>query len=498
MKHQAMQDHLGEITQGDQERKDQTAKGQAIKALAAKDQLMQAPKDQLIKDQLIKDQVKPETGLVGDRRPGARETVWLAPALVSSMEPLLAGLGIELIGPDDRDRATILVEAPGIDARTGTATGPIRIERVGGAPLESHQSRDSRDCDGSHQTRPEPATNQGNYSIETVEFDGSGLWAAASWVVSRAFGLARPLLTTDATMFAVIRAAVRAGRIDSPILVSGETGTGKELLVRLIHAASGRAGEMFTINCAALNETIVHRAPGEGPRGGMSEENRLDELCAAPGATLFLDQVSELSRTAQTRLLRAILQADDSEAGDPVIGKLRSGARLISATNRPLASMVQSGEFKRELYDRLAVLTLSLPPLRVRRSDIPLLARGYLRLEAPHLRFTPGALKTLGKYSFPGNVRELHNLITRFAVLQRDSTSQLIQTADVRPELTGPFVGPSIWKSSPFRARREMALQALMVCGGDRAAAARKLGISVRALQRHVISTSYPTATRGH
>ncbi|MGZ6186806.1 MAG: AAA-type ATPase lid domain-containing protein, partial [Candidatus Binataceae bacterium] len=103
-----------------------------------------------------------------------------------------------------------------------------------------------------------------------------------------------------------------------------------------------------------------------------------------------------------------------------------------------------------------------------------------------------------GKYSFPGNVRELHNLVTRFAVLQRDATSQLIHTADVRPELTGPPVGPSIWKSSPFRARREMALQALMVCGGDRAAAARKLGISVRALQRHVISTSDPTATRGH
>jgi len=491
MKHQAMQDHLVEITQSHQGRQDQTAKGQTTEALAAKDQLMQAPKDQLIKDQ-----IKPETGSVGNRRPGARETVWLAPALAPSMEPLLAGLGIELIGSEDRDSATILVEAPSIDARTGTATGRIRIERVGGEPLDSHQYRDSRDCDGSHQTRHQPATNHRSCSIETVEFDGSDLWAAASWVVSQAFGLERPLLTTDATMFAVIRAAVRAGRIDSPILVSGETGTGKELLVRLIHAASGRAGEMFTINCAALNESIVPRAPGDGPRAGMSDENRLDELCAAPGATLFLDQVSELSRTAQTRLLRAVLQADDSEAGDPVIGKVRSGARLISATNRPLASMVQSGEFKRELYDRLAVLTLLLPPLRVRRSDIPLLARGYLRLAAPHLRFTPGALKTLGKYSFPGNVRELHNLVTRFAVLQRDS--QLIQTADVRPELTGPFLGPSIWKSSPFRARREMALQALMVCGGDRAAAAHKLGISVRALQRHVISTSYPTATRGH
>ena len=493
MKHQAMHDQTAEVTQDHKDDKDQTAKGQADGALAAKDQLMQAPKDQLIKDQ-----GKPETGSAGNRRSGARERVWLAPALTPSMAPLLAGLGIDLVGPDDRGRATILVEAPGIDARTGTVTGRIRVERVGGASLDSHQSRDFHDGDDSYRTRHEHATSGGNDPIETVELDGSSLWAAASWVVSQAFGLPRPLLTTDATMFAVIRAAVRAGRIDSPILVSGETGTGKELLVRLIHAASGRAGEMFTINCAALNEAVVPRAPGDGPHGAMSDENRLDELFAALGTTLFLDQVSELSRTAQTRLLRAILQADEGEPGDPVIGKVRSGARLIAATNRPLASMVQSGEFKRELYDRLAVLTLSLPPLRVRRSDIPLLARGYLRLAAPHLRFTPGALKTLGKYSFPGNVRELRNLVTRFAVLQRDATSQLIQTADVRPELTGPAVGASIWKSSPFRARREMALQALMVCGGDRAAAASKLGISVRALQRHVISTSYPTATRGH
>ena len=139
------------------------------------------------------------------------------------------------------------------------------------------------------------------------------------------------------------------------------------------------------------------------------------------------------------------------------------------------------------------MLTLWVPPLRERRADIALLAAGFLRVAAPQLRFTPGALKTLGNYPFPGNVRELHNLVTRFAIMQRDDASQLIQAADVRPELDGPLsIGPSIWKSSPFRMRREMALQALMVCGGDRAAAARKLGISVRALQQHVVSRCGP------
>ena len=126
-------------------------------------------------------------------------------------------------------------------------------------------------------------------------------------------------------MFAVIRAATRAGRIDSPILVTGETGTGKELLVRLIHAASGRAGGMSSVNCAALNEAALSTpgsiarstrldkdASGDAARGAVSAENRLDELCAASGTTLFLDQVSELSPASQTRVLRAILRAGDS------------------------------------------------------------------------------------------------------------------------------------------------------------------------------------------
>ncbi len=188
-------------------------------------------------------------------------------------------------------------------------------------------------------------------------------------------------------------------------------------------------------------------------------------------------------------------------AGDCVAGEIRAGARLVSATNRPLGPMVSKGRFKRELYDRLAVLTLRVPPLRERRADIALLAAGFLRQAAPRLSFTAGALKALSSYPFPGNVRELHNLVTRLAILQRDGASQLIHAADVRPQLLGPAISPwifgsSIWKSSPFRMRREMALQALMVCGGDRVAAARKLGISVRALQQHVVVSAGPAAPR--
>jgi len=224
-----------------------------------------------------------------------------------------------------------------------------------------------------------------------------------------------------------------------------------------------------------------------------AEEDRLDELCASADATLFRDQVSEPLRATQTGVLHAIVHAGNAAANDSA-GQPRRGARLVSATNRPLTPMLLGGQFKRELYDRLSVLTLSVPPLRERRADIVMLAEGFLRAAAPQLRFSSGALKALAHYSFPGNVRELHNLVTRFAILQRDAANQLIHAADVRPELAGPRLGPSIWKSSPFRMRREMSLQALMVCGGDRAA--RKLGISIRALQQHVASGAGPGAPR--
>ena len=483
----------------------------------------------------MKDQFKTELTSTGTANPGAAcpsgERVWLAPALPRSMEPLLSGLGIELLGPDDRERATIRVESVesfAAEGRTGVPMARLRIERADGRSQEKSEERSKEQPDepSVEDDRSIDRSINGCLDNDAVEFEGPGcVWAAASCIVSQAFGLSPPLLTADAAMFAVIRAAARAGQVDSPILVTGETGTGKELLVRLIHAASGRAGGMASVNCAALNDLVlgsrkidrgidrgVHKdAFTDTTRGAAGVENRLDELCAASDTTLFLDQVSELSPASQTRVLRAILRASDSQTGDSqaydfqtavfgaghhVGGKVRPGARLVAATNRPLGPMVLKGRFKRELYDRLAVLTLGVPSLRERRADIGLLAARFLRVVAPRLSFTPEALAALGNYPFPGNVRELHNLVTRFAILRHDEASRLIRAADVCPELVGPPITPSIWKSSPFQMRREMAMQALMVCGGDRTAAARKLGISVRALQQHVVSIAPSSAPR--
>ncbi|HVB78871.1 MAG TPA: sigma 54-interacting transcriptional regulator [Candidatus Binataceae bacterium] len=431
----------------------------------------------------MKDHLKTEIAATDDAHAG-RARVWLGPGLPRTIEPLLSGLGIELLAPLDRERATIRVEAVAADARAGPSTEGLRTEglRTEGLRIDRADS-ETRDAHGVHEA----------IEHEAVEFEGPAVWAAASYVVSQAFGLFPPLLTADAAMFAVIRAAASAGQVDSPILVTGETGTGKELLVRLIHAASGRAGGMASVNCAALNDPVplsesVTKDVSDDAEG---DEHRLQTLCAASDTTLFLDQVSELSPVAQTRVMYAILRGADG-----VAGAVRPGARLVSATNRPLGPLVLSGEFKRDLYGRLAVLTLALPPLRERRSDIGLLAAAFLRAVAPQLGFTPGALKVLGNYPFPGNVRELHNLITRLAIMPRDGAGRLIDTADVRAQFVAPVMSASIWKSSPFRMRREMAMQALMACGGDRAEAARKLGISVRALLQHVVSGAPSTAPR--
>ncbi len=407
---------------------------------------------------------------------GGKEKIWIAPQLARWMEPLLAGLGIDF---EDRANATLRIEASAADCRGGPASARITIEHGG-----------------------ELSTPTGNESpmlaAAPLAFETSGVWSAASYAVSRAFAIDPPLLTGDSAMFAVMRAAARAGQIDSPVLVTAETGTGKELLVRLIHAASGRAGGMYSVNCAALNETArvtepvppsADRAPATRPPSG--EAMRLEETANEPDATLFLDQVSELSAAAQARVLHTIVQATEAPRDQP-----RRGARLVSATNRPLGPMVLGGQFKRELHERIAVLTLGVPPLRERRGDVTLLAADFLRAAAPHLHFTAGALKALCAYPFPGNVRELHNLVTRLAILQRQGAGQLIHASEVRLELVGASSIPSIWKLSSSRMRREMAMQALSACGGDPSAAARRLGITVRALQQHVPAGSRPPTPR--
>lgn len=340
---------------------------------------------------------------------------------------LLSELGFEVPSNDDHDSSGI------------TETDAIRVEferPAAGAESESITV---------------DVVRPGQSPSDVSRFEAPNAIAAATFILSCALHLPTPVLSSDAAMFDAIRAATRGASADSPMILMGETGTGKELMVRLAHAASGRSGSLLSLNCAALNDRVPERHPASPDDRTPTEATRLEELFSAADSTLLLDQVSELSSDAQAWVLAAIAGAG-REAGDAGTdpddrGGLRRGARLLAATNRPLAAMVNAGRFRRELYDRLAVLTIALPPLRERRCDVAMLARYFLRNAAPELGFAPAALTLLAGYSFPGNVRELMNLVTRLVIMPRPSADGLLHAGDIRNQMTDVMLKSSACKS---------------------------------------------------
>ncbi len=305
--------------------------------------------------------------------------------------------------------------------------------------------------------------------------------AVACFIISSMLGLNPTLVTTDREMLGVIRSAVAVAASHVPVVLSGEVGVGKQSLARLMHAASRSAGAWIPANCSSFEDvdmdTLAARALGQGAGTGH----------AAPVCTLFLDELGELSALGQSRLLD-VLQAGARQPGaEP---EPRAGVRLLAATNRSLAEMVQQGRFRKDLFWRINVFTLEIPPLRQRSGDVALLARTFLRRANPRRRFTAGALKLLANYSFPGNVLELESVVSRLAIAPLSVGNSVIDVLDVRRHL---MVGPgpdqsqtSGWRTVREGARREMIIAAIAAAGGDRAAAARKLGITTRALQYHI------------
>ncbi len=275
----------------------------------------------------------------------------------------------------------------------------------------------------------------------------------------------------------VLNRAGRAARTDSTILITGETGTGKEVLARAIHRASPRsAGPFIPVNCGALPPNLVASElfgyvggafTGASPRGSAGKVE------AAQGGTLFLDEVSELSPEAQVALLRVLQEREVVRVGDH--RPIPVNVRVIAATNRNLEAMVKEGTFRQDLFFRLNVVPLYLPPLRERREDIlPLVEYGYRRLGVEPPELTLASCDRLTAYSWPGNVRELLNLVEQAVALGEDP-------ADLLPL-------PSL-NEAPARAlgeseEEERIRRALEETGGNAAAAARALGISRSTLYR--------------
>ncbi|MBF0183048.1 MAG: sigma-54-dependent Fis family transcriptional regulator [Magnetococcales bacterium] len=230
-----------------------------------------------------------------------------------------------------------------------------------------------------------------------------------------------PLLTRDPQMLRLLEQAKRAAAMDLPVLITGSTGTGKEILARLLHDESPRAQRPFVaVNCGAFHEELLaNELFGHGREaytGAVRDRKGLIE--AAHGGTLFLDEITEMPLNMQVKLLRVIQEKELRRLG--VTTTISVDVRFIAATNRPIRQEVEEGRFRQDLYYRLNVIDLHLPPLAQRQGDIPLLVNHFLdkygnKHQGQPLGISQAALQRLQQHSFPGNVRELENIMQRAA-----------------------------------------------------------------------------------
>jgi len=246
---------------------------------------------------------------------------------------------------------------------------------------------------------------------------------------------ADPIVGCSPALAAAIELARRVAPMRSTVLLTGETGTGKELVACLIHAASARAdGPFVKVNCAALPETLLESELFGHEKGAFTSADRvrIGRFEQANGGTLFLDEVGDLSLSTQAKLLRALQDQEFQRLGGT--RALRTDARIVAATNRDLERGIASGDFREDLYFRLNVITIPLPPLRERPDDVEALALHFLEqfgdeLGRPRLGFSPEARARLLAHPWPGNVRELRNAIERAVLL---SEGVRIEAADLR------------------------------------------------------------------
>ena len=276
---------------------------------------------------------------------------------------------------------------------------------------------------------------------------------------------------------------------DVAVLVRGETGTGKELVADAIHFASPRAGgPLIKVHCAALPETLLESELFGHERGAFTGavESKAGRFELARGGTIFLDEVGELSPTVQAKLLRVLQHKTFERIGGTET--ITVDVRILAATNTDLEKAVQEGRFRQDLFYRLNVFPIFLPPLRERKSDLMLLADHFLeeysrQLDKPARRITTAAIDMMMAYHWPGNVRELENVIQRALLLCEDG---VIRAHHLPPSLqTAPSTGTEIrgsFQTLVATYQRELIVEALKAARGVKARAARMLGITPRIL----------------
>ncbi|RME64646.1 MAG: sigma-54-dependent Fis family transcriptional regulator [Nitrospirae bacterium] len=298
----------------------------------------------------------------------------------------------------------------------------------------------------------------------------------------------RDFVTENPRMKEILQIALSISDTDATVLITGESGTGKEMLARFIHRHSPRASKPFVaVNCAAIPENLLESELFGYEKGAFTGAltRRLGKFEQAQGGTLVLDEIGDMPLQLQVKLLRVLQEKEIEPLGGN--GAVKLDVRIIATTNRTLEEEVKEGRFREDLYWRLNVIVLEIPPLRERPEDIEPLSRYFLSKYATQYRkplsdISPEAVQKLKAFHWPGNVRQLENTIQRAVLLSR---SEVLKAEDIVINLTD-FSGPNS-SSTEIKSLREMEkemiVRALKVTSGNRTKAAEFLGISVRTLR---------------
>jgi two-component system response regulator AtoC len=305
------------------------------------------------------------------------------------------------------------------------------------------------------------------------------------------------LVAKSARMTELFRTIRKIAEFKTTILIGGESGTGKELAARAIHRLSPRAGEPFiAVNCGAIPGSLLESELFGHRKGAFTDatRDRKGLFEEATGGTLFLDEIGELPLALQVKLLRALQEEEIRRLGDTQ--DIKVDCRVVAATARDLAEEVRRGAFREDLYYRLNVLAIHLPPLRDRREDIPLLVDHFVRRMNARMALSitgssPEAMRQLLDYDWPGNVRELENTVERAMVLTDGAVIDVDSLPDRVRRPAGTVVPPAVVnateddlsiKRASRRAEEDLIRRALLRTGGNRTRAAELLEISHRAL----------------
>jgi len=300
------------------------------------------------------------------------------------------------------------------------------------------------------------------------------------------------IIGQSSAMSQVLETIALVAPTEATVLITGESGTGKELMVNAIHQNSPRREKpLIKVNCAALSETLLESELFGHEKGAFTGalKYRQGRFQRAHQGTIFLDEIAEMAPKTQAKILRVLQEREFEPVGSS--NTVRIDTRVIAATNRNLDEEIQDGRFREDLFYRINVVTLNIPPLRERREDIPLLADFFLKQYAEKNRrlikgFTPRATDLLMRYDWPGNVRELENMVERAVIMARgdmitpDEFSDVLRTPD--PEATKSEIDLTPGRSLK-EVEKQMIIRTLEETEGNRTHAAKILGISRRTLQ---------------